>query len=78
LDVATITAVEFKTSSIYAIPPEIFTKFRNLKAFYAFDQNIQEIRAETLENAKKMETFSVSGNDISQLHPDTFKRKQFT
>jgi hypothetical protein len=77
LDVAAILAVEFYTSSIYSIPPEIFTKFPNLKFFRAFDQNVQEIRPSTFLNAGKLELFSVSGHKISQLHPDAFKCKKF-
>jgi hypothetical protein len=60
-------------SSIYAIPPEIFTKFPNLETLWAPGQNIQEIKADTLANAKNLEEIWLLGNKISVLHKDTFR-----
>jgi hypothetical protein len=72
-DAEKIENVQFKSSSVYTIPPEIFTKFPNLKSLVAANQDIQEIRAETFVNAKNLIELDLHVNGISELRPDTFK-----
>ncbi len=72
-DAEKIEKIQFKSSSVYTIPPEIFTKFPNLKSLFAASQDIQEIRAETFVNAKNLIELDLQLNGISELRPDTLK-----
>jgi hypothetical protein len=64
VDVNRIKFVEFWTSSIYSVPREVFTKFPNLGFLYAIDQNIQEIKADTFENAKLLRSINLRDNAL--------------
>jgi hypothetical protein len=77
LDVNIIIVVQFISSSIDSVPPEIFTKFPNMKWLYAWTQQIQEVRPETFVNAKKLEYLGLHYNALTQLHVDAFKGKIF-
>ncbi len=74
-DVNTIMQVHFWSSSIYSVPQKVFTKFPNLKAFLAMSQNIQEIKAGTFANAKKLERIDLWNNSLVFLHVETFQGK---
>jgi hypothetical protein len=43
------TSVWFMFSSIHSVPSQIFTKFLNLKDFYADGQNVRKIKVETFK-----------------------------
>jgi Leucine-rich repeat (LRR) protein len=71
----TIEKVRIIDSSIHSVPSEIFTKFPNLRKFLASGQNIQEVKADTFANGKKLEEISLDNNALTILHADTFKGK---
>jgi hypothetical protein len=73
VDVNTIEALEFSSSSIYSVPREVFTKFPNLKKFYADGQNIHEITPDTFADAKDLEVIQLQRNQLTFLHVGTFK-----
>jgi hypothetical protein len=76
-DESTITQVAFFDSSIYSVPREIFTKFPNLKVFWAYAQNIQEIKPDTFREGTKLEKIGLRNNLLTSLHKDTFKGEYF-
>jgi hypothetical protein len=78
LDVNSIKLVKFCSSSIHSVPREVFTKFPNMKRFYADGQNIQEITLDTFKDAKKLEMIWLQRNKLTFLHADVFKGKKFT
>jgi hypothetical protein len=67
--------VIFESSSIYFVPPEIFTKFQNLKWFWAIGQNIYEIKPNTFTNRWKLLSIQIQNNFISFLDENAFKGK---
>jgi hypothetical protein len=71
-DARTIQWVAFFSSSIYSVPPEIFTKFPNLRAFEADGQNIQEIKEGTFKSATELEYLDLAHNKLAVLHVSTF------
>lgn len=71
-DVNEIKVFGFYFSSIYSIPPEIFTKFVNIKKFYASGENIHEIQPETFDNARNLEELYLYNNNLSTLPADVF------
>jgi hypothetical protein len=73
VDVNTIEALEFSSSSIYSVPREVFIKFPNLKKFYADGQNIHEITPDTFADAKDLEVLQLQRNQLTFLHVGTFK-----
>jgi hypothetical protein len=74
-DYTAITFVEFSNSSIHSVPSELFTKFPNLQEFWAQSQKIQEIEPETFQHGRKLEWICLGYNELTSLHPDTFKGK---
>lgn len=67
-----VIEIWFNDSSLYSIPPEIFTSFVNLKHLYVRDQNLQEISGKTFEKASQLDYLSIKSNDIKVLHNDDF------
>jgi hypothetical protein len=72
-----IAAVVFSSSSIYSVPRGIFTKFPNAKHFFADGQNIQEIKADTFQDAHKLKIVDLRDNSLAFLHKDTFRGNFF-
>jgi hypothetical protein len=77
LDVNSITAVNFDSSSIHSVPSEVFTKFPNLKLFNAWYVKLQEVKPNAFEKGKKLEVIRLSNNELTFLHLDTFKGEFF-
>ncbi len=73
----TIEALEFSISSMYSVPQEVFTKFPNLKKFYADGQNIHEITPDTFKDANKLKVIQLQRNLLTFLLAETFKSKEF-
>jgi hypothetical protein len=65
--------VVFSSSSVYSVPSEVFTKFPNLKLFWASGQKIQEVKMDCFWNARNLEQIWMSNNALTFLHRDTFK-----
>jgi Leucine-rich repeat (LRR) protein len=76
VDVHEIRWVDFSKIQIYAIPPEVFEKFPNLKGIIASGSGIQEIKPGTFAKASNLEEIHLGNNRLSYLHPDIFKGKQ--
>jgi hypothetical protein len=72
-DESTIYEAVFPHSSIHSVPSEIFTKFPNLKVFWAYGQNIQEIKRDTFRDGKQLEKIGLRYNLLTFLHKDTFE-----
>jgi hypothetical protein len=77
LDVNSITAVNFESSSIHSVPSEVFTKFPNLKVFWSFNVKLQEVKPNAFEKGRKLEQVILDGNELTFLHLDTFKGEHF-
>jgi hypothetical protein len=77
LDVNSIIAVVFESSSIHSVPSEVFTKFPNLKIFRAFNVKLQEIQQNAFSNAKKLEVIWITYNELTFLHLDIFNGEFF-
>jgi hypothetical protein len=77
LDVNSVNFVDFVSSSIHSIPSEIFTKFPKLEWFMAGQQNIQEVKEDTFKNGKDLTMIVLWANNITFLHKDTFRGKEF-
>ncbi len=73
LDRNSITFIRISDSSIHSVPSEIFQDFPNLKEFYAYGNNIQEVKADTFLSGKNLELISLDQNALTFLHKDTFK-----
>jgi hypothetical protein len=76
-DESTIYEAVFPRSSIYSVPREIFAKFPNLKVFWAYAQNIREIKPDTFREGKQLEKIGLRYNLLTFLHKDTFKGEYF-
>lgn len=77
-NIGDIEAVQFKSDLVYSIPPEIFTKFVNLKRFEAYSSYLNEIQPGTFDNAKNLTKLDLAGNYLYNLPIDVFKgRKVF-
>ncbi len=77
LDVNSITAVVFESSSIHSVPLEVFTKFPNLKLFRAYQVKLQEVQPNAFEKGRKLEQIRLHYNQLTFLHLDTFKGEGF-
>jgi hypothetical protein len=77
LDVDTVEAIDFSDSHLFSVPPEVFTKFPNVRYFDAWGQKVREIRPDTFANAKKLEFIYLHSNKLTKLHPNTFQCKIF-
>jgi hypothetical protein len=77
LDVNSITAVNFPSSSIHSVPSEVFTKFPNLKLFRAYGVKLQEVKPNAFEKGRKLEVIRLNYNELTFLHLDTFKGELF-
>jgi hypothetical protein len=77
LDVNSITAVNFDSSSIHSVPTEVFTKFPNLKVFSAQQVKLQEVKPNAFEKGRKLEDIRLNNNELTFLHLDTFKGEGF-
>jgi hypothetical protein len=75
VDVSTIMYVKISEFTIYSIPSEIFTKFPDMKGFWAWGQKVQEIKPDTFWDGKKLEWISLQNNNLTFLRKDTFKGK---
>jgi Leucine-rich repeat (LRR) protein len=69
---ADIKKVVFVSSSIYQIPPELFSTFVNLKVLNMGGQNVHEIKTNTFVNAKNLEELNLDRNFIEEIGEDTF------
>jgi hypothetical protein len=69
---ADIKKVIFEISSIYSIPPGLFTTFRNLEELYMNGQLLQEIKANTFENARSLLILQVHSNLLKYVDENTF------
>jgi hypothetical protein len=70
---SSITSVWFMFSSIYSVSPQVFTKFPNIKDFYADGQNVRKIKPDTFKDGKKLEWINLGNNALTFLHRDTFE-----
>jgi hypothetical protein len=77
LDVNSITAVNFPSSSIHSVPSEVFTKFPNLRLFRAYNVKLQEVKQNAFEKGRKLEQIRLLFNELTFLHLDTFKGEFF-
>jgi hypothetical protein len=77
LDVNSIIAVVFESSSIHSVPSEVFTKFPNLKVFRAVNVKLQEVLPNAFEKGKKLEQIRLGSNELTFLHLNTFKGEFF-
>jgi Leucine-rich repeat (LRR) protein len=69
---ADIKEVKFEVSSIYSIPPELFTTFRNLEKLILDDQEVQEIKSKTFRNADNLRYLNLDNNLLQKIDEDTF------
>jgi hypothetical protein len=69
---ADIKKVAFGSSSIYQIPPELFSTFLNLRVLEMIGQNVHEIKTNTFVNAKNLEQLHLGSNFIEEISEDTF------
>ncbi len=69
---ADIKKVVFASSSIYQIPPEIFSTFVNLKVLEMIGQNVHVIKLNTFVNAKNLEELNLGTNFIEEIGENTF------
>jgi Leucine-rich repeat (LRR) protein len=67
-----VDTCRFENSSIYSIPPEIFTTFSMLKELIMELSNIQEILPDTFWNASQLSTLILRGNNLTRLPANTF------
>lgn len=65
---SSITAVYFRSSYIYAPPPELFQKFVNLATLDLVGQNVYEVRPKTFVNAKKIKYVNFINNKLTQIN----------
>jgi hypothetical protein len=72
-DLNSITEVDFQTSSIYYLPPQLFDVFVNLKVLHAYNQNVREVRPNTFRNARKLEELILAANGFDHLYANMFQ-----
>lgn len=68
-----ILKIRFASCSIYAPPPEIFKKFRNVGELHMYQQKIQEIGPNTFLEATKLEWLDLYGNNLGRLYGHEFE-----
>jgi Leucine-rich repeat (LRR) protein len=69
---ADIKEVKFEVSSIYSIPPELFTTFKNLEVLRMIGQELEEIRTGTFQDAHNLRYLDLASNSIRKIDEDTF------
>jgi hypothetical protein len=77
VDVSKITWLKFSSSSIYSIPPEVFTTFPSIKWFFASGQNILEVKRGTFWDGKNLEWIHLGNNNVTFLDRRTFNGENF-
>jgi hypothetical protein len=70
---ADIRNVVFESSSIYSIPSELFTTFRNLETLDMVNQGVREIRPGTFKNAKSLNNLYLQLNNFEAFNENTFE-----
>lgn len=73
INVEEVTHVEFESSSIYTIPPELFQKFVNLQWLKAWNQDVREIGPANFVNARNLQHLDLYNNQLTHIHEHTFK-----
>lgn len=68
-----ITEVYFESSSVYAIPPEIFSRFPLVKMFFIASQRVQQIRPKTFMYARHLERLELWDNNLGIIYNNTFE-----
>jgi Leucine-rich repeat (LRR) protein len=66
-DISTIHTVTFSRSSLYYLPPIIFTTFLNLQKLWFENTDLEEIRPNTFQNAKKLTSIYFQFSNIKIL-----------
>lgn len=69
---ADIKQVIFQSSSIYAVPPELFATFKNLEKLTMVAQGVQEIQPNTFTFADKLKELNIRNNSLKILTERTF------
>jgi Leucine-rich repeat (LRR) protein len=69
---ADIKQVVFESSSIYSIPAELFTTFKNLEGLTMIKQGLQEIEQNTFINAQHLSVLRLDSNLLKVIDEDTF------
>jgi Leucine-rich repeat (LRR) protein len=67
-----IIEVHFTDSSIYSLPPKIFSKFKNLKSLSVAGQSVQEVKIGTFKDARNLERLDLPNNFLTHLHDNFF------
>jgi Leucine-rich repeat (LRR) protein len=69
-----VTIAKFNRSSIFYIPPLLFSHFPNLKQLIIWESQLWEIRPNTFLNAKKLTGlgFEFLGNEMTSLNASAF------
>lgn len=67
-----IKLVIFESSSIYYVPPEIFSVFPNLEHLEMVNANVHEILNDTFLNAKSLNFVNLNYNKIKHITSNTF------
>jgi Leucine-rich repeat (LRR) protein len=68
-----IKEVRFVSSSIYAIPAELFVTFKNLENLLMIEQELQEILPNTFKFAKNLYEINLRSNSLKVIEEDIFK-----
>jgi hypothetical protein len=68
-----IKIVEFLASSIHSLPPQLFSKFSNLKVIYTNRDLIREIKEGTFELATNLEFLNLGFNSLFYLKDGVFQ-----
>jgi Leucine-rich repeat (LRR) protein len=67
-----ITEISFHSSSIYSFPAIVFTTFPNLQLLFMLNSNLQEIKPNTFQNAKKLTNLTMFDCMFTSLNASTF------
>ncbi len=67
-----VTEVSFHSSKIYSFPAILFSTFPNLQLLYMYNLNLQEIKPNTFQNAKKLTNLTMFDCMFTSLNASTF------
>jgi Leucine-rich repeat (LRR) protein len=69
---ADIKEVKFEASSIYSVPTELFTIFKNLEGLSMAGQEVQEIKPNTFKSAINLKRLNLANNLLRKIDEETF------